>query len=182
MEESLKVSTHKISEEDQGLKGCSARLQARGQFKRGFTLLEVLIAMAVLLIGFSGIFALLSYGQINHRDAIDTSNAGLLSANLFDDIVLNYHTLYADRNKNTIVDAFEDQDRNGILDGAEQTSRGDTLFERMPSLPGYRYNINIHHSAYTTREIFVRIEVSWDQQGQGYSESFYRIIFLKRDA
>lgn len=151
----------------------SARHRGRGQ-RRGFTVLEVLIATGLLSIGFSAIFALLTHANNSHRNAVDRTHAATLASSVFEDISLRYWSHWQDRDGDGVPDALA----NPV----------DAYRLGYPSLGAYRYRVRIMPSSYNPRpeqgdrpprEIFVTVSVTWSNRGEDTSQSFHRVIFIK---
>ena len=132
---------------------------------RGMTLIEVMMAFAILVTGLVSVFALLSAGMRTHKRAINETEAGLLAASLLDE---------------TRADFFNGKDVS--------TDVKDNFTESKDS-PGYQYNRKIvslepartgaiYDSA--NREFYVRVEVRWSEQGENKSVAVDTIMFCNR--
>jgi prepilin-type N-terminal cleavage/methylation domain-containing protein len=161
-----------------------ARFGTRPSRSAGFTVLEVLIAIALLAVGFTAVFALLMTANTAHRRAVDQTAAATLAASVFDDISLRYAAMYRDGNGNGIPDTFEDLDGNGVEDRFERFGVRPPIAEEMPNRQGYNYTLRYYHGGIdaSPREIVVRCAVTWEERGESLSQVFHRIVFLKRDA
>lgn len=149
----------------------------RGQ--RGFTLLEILMAFTVLLLGVVGVYAVFSVGLISHKRAVDNTTSATLAGSLFDDISANYDVWYYDRNRNGVPDLSEDRNSNNMDDWFELQSGGRPRYP-IPYALGYTYKIRYERSPTIDQELFVTIQVFWRQQGEAKAATFQRSIFLKR--
>jgi prepilin-type N-terminal cleavage/methylation domain-containing protein len=146
--------------------------------RKGFTLIEILMALTILLVGIVGVYAIFAVGLINHKRAVDNTTAGMLAGSLFDDIAANYDTYYYDRNKNGCPDRSEDGNRNGLDDWFEPTSSG-RLPLPIPYRRGYRYEIRYERGAEVPNELFVTVRIFWEGQGTERAETFTRTVFIK---
>jgi len=146
---------------------------------RGFTLLEILMAFSILLLGVVGVYAVFSVGLVAHKRAVDNTNAGNLAGSLFDEIAANYDVWYYDRNKNGIPDLAEDRNSNNVDDWFEVQGTGRLRYP-IPTLSGYTYKIRYERSPTIDQELFVTIQVFWRQQGDAKAATFQRSVFLKR--
>jgi prepilin-type N-terminal cleavage/methylation domain-containing protein len=153
------------------------RHTARGT-RNGFTLIEILMALTILLVGIVGVYAIFAVGLINHKRAVDNTTAGILAGSLFDDIAANYDVYYFDRNRNGRPDKSEDGNRNGIDDWFEPTSNG-RLPLPIPHRRGYRYEIRYERGAEVPNELFVTVRIFWEGQGTERAETFTRTVFIK---
>jgi prepilin-type N-terminal cleavage/methylation domain-containing protein len=153
--------------------------------RRGFTLIEILMSLTILLIGIVGVFAIFSVGLVNHKRAVDNTTAGILAGSVFDDIGANYDVYYYDRNRNGRPDKSEDRNSNGTDDWFEPTSSG-RLPDPIPYRRGYRYEVRYQRGADpeitdppSLNELFVTVSVYWEAQGAERAETFHRTVFIK---
>jgi len=126
----------------------------------GFSLLEVLIAMAVLTVGAGSLIALFAAASSTHRRSVDRTRAALVA----DEIVAQAQLLYSPDVKP------ED------LDAAMKT--------RLPELIGdYRWEIKTFHpqgEGWTEAELWVHIAIRWRRSGKAREEEFDTVL-LPRD-
>ncbi len=146
--------------------------------QRGFTLLEILMAFSILLLGVVGVYSVFSVGLVAHKRAIDNTTAANLAGSLYDDIAANYDMWYYDRNHNGIPDLAEDRNGNGTDDWFEVQAGGRARYP-IPLVPGYTYKIRYERGDTVDTEIFVTVQVFWRQQGEGKAATFQRSVFLK---
>lgn len=62
---------------------------------KGFTLIEIMVAMFVLTVGMLGVLALFLAGSAMGQDAVDMTEAATLLDSLLSDIAANYQVKYA---------------------------------------------------------------------------------------
>ena len=146
--------------------------------KRGFTLIEILMALSILLLGVVGVYAIFAVGLVNHKRAVDNTTAAILAGSIFDDIAANYDMYYYDRNQNGRPDLSEDRNTNGMDDWFEPTSGG-RIPHPIPYRTGYRYEIRYERSSEVPQELFVTVRIFWQAQGTERGEVFYRTIYIK---
>lgn len=144
---------------------------------KGFTLIEILMAMTILLVGCVSVYAVFAVGLVSHKRAIDNATAGVLASSLFDDIAANYDAFYYDRNFNGRPDMSEDRNDNGVDDWFE-------LQSGVPRVPipwrrGYTYTVRYERSDVVPQELFVTVQVFWQAQGQQRAETFRRSIYVR---
>jgi prepilin-type N-terminal cleavage/methylation domain-containing protein len=144
---------------------------------RGFTLIEILMALTIMLVGVVGIYAVFAVGLVNHKRAVDNTNAGNLASSLFDDIAANYDLWYADNNRNGVPDMGEDRNENGIADWFED--KPGRARPPIPSRRGYSYTIRYERNSDVPQELLVSVRVFWQQAGEERAEAFQRSIFIK---
>ena len=141
--------------------------------RAGFTVLEVLISMVIIVIGFAAIFALLLQGTASERAAVDTTNAAILAASVFDDVSAKYLTLYYDDNNNGTPDLLETSNVGGPPPAA---------LAELPKMRGYQYTIHFSQAVPQDMErryraVFVTVQVFWRARGDGYSKTWHRVIY-----
>lgn len=151
----------------------------RARNNRGFTLLEILMAFTILMLGVVGVYAVFSVGLVSHKRAVDNTHAANLASSLFDDISANYDVWYYDRNRNGVPDLAEDRNNDGVDDWFEPQAGGRPRYP-IPLLPGYSYRIRYVRSDVSDQELFVTVQVFWRQQGEAKAATFQRSLFLKR--
>lgn len=164
--------------------GAPAIFELRGARtgRRGFTVLEVLLAFVILLVGCVSVYALFGRALISHKRAIDNTNVAVLAGNIFDDIAANYNPTYLDRNKDGVPDAGEDRNSNNVPDWFE--GPGGRPRVNIPFIAGYTYTIFFSrpNDADLGQCLFVRVEIKWDRPNegtQGPPETFYRTVYIK---
>lgn len=141
------------------------------QGKRGFTVLEVLISMVIIVIGFAAIFSLLLQGTASERSAVHSTRASMLAASVFDDISAKYWTTWRD---------FDRDGTPAVFDENEEAPA--TFLDEAPSMKGYEYNVAYDYSrSFEAQEhnyaVFVRIQVIWNVEGEPFSKTWYRVIY-----
>ncbi|MBZ0136422.1 MAG: prepilin-type N-terminal cleavage/methylation domain-containing protein [Planctomycetes bacterium] len=146
--------------------------------KHGFTLIEILMAMSILLLGIVGVYAIFAVGLVNHKRAVDNTTASVLAGSVFDDIAANYSMYYYDRNFNGRPDLSEDGNSNGVPDWFEPTQSGQLRYP-IPFRRGYRYDIRYERSHEVPQELFVSISIYWRAEDSERVETFQRSIFIK---
>jgi hypothetical protein len=150
--------------------------------RRGFTVLEVLLAFVILLVGCVSVYALFGRGLISHKRAIDSTNVAILAGNIFDDIASNYEFYYVDRNRDGVPDMGEDRNRNNIPDWFEGT-RGRPRVP-IPYIEGYQYTIGYSRPTDPNLKqcLFVTVNIYWIRPEEGTvgpPEVFYRTVYIK---
>jgi Tfp pilus assembly protein PilV len=124
----------------------------RGLKPRGFTLLEVVTAVFVFLVGIVGVLSLFASATMLHKGARDKTMAALVIQEILSDIDLRLKSgeLRGPQGK--------------LLPVMEEEVRG---FER------YRYKADFIEEADTGGGlVFARIELTWREKGQVRGESF----------
>jgi prepilin-type N-terminal cleavage/methylation domain-containing protein len=147
------------------------------ELARGFTLLEVLMALTILVIGVVGVYSVLAVALISHKRAVDNTEAALLAANLFDDIAANYDVYYYDRSGDGTPDLSLDRNGDGTPDWFELVDG--RLIYPIPWRRGYRYTVQYEHSAHAPQALFVTVRVYWQHAGIERAEVFRRSVFIK---
>ncbi|MCC6574640.1 MAG: prepilin-type N-terminal cleavage/methylation domain-containing protein [Planctomycetes bacterium] len=152
----------------------------RNASRRGFTVLEVILAFAILLVGLVSIYALFARGLVSHKRAVDYTIAGQLAASVFEDISANYQIYYYDMDLNGRPDLSEDRNFNGVDDWFEPDQSGQLPYP-IPRHEGYRFKIEYVHPADKDmrQSIFVTLRVYWLNAGEQRSEVFERAVYVR---
>ncbi|MBX3460584.1 MAG: prepilin-type N-terminal cleavage/methylation domain-containing protein [Planctomycetes bacterium] len=146
---------------------------------KGFTLIEILMALTIMLVGVVGIYAVFAVGLVSHKRAVDHTAASNLAASLFDDIAANYDVWYFDNDRNGVPDLAErDRNNNGIGDLYDVDNNGRPL-NPIPFQRGYRYTIRYERNPAVPQELLVMVHIYWRQAGEERAEPFQRSIFIK---
>ena len=156
----------------------NSQFKIRNSSRRGFTLIEILMAFSILLLGIVGVYAIFAVGLVNHKRAVDNTTAAVLAGSIFDDIAANYEVYYHDYDKNGRPDLSEDRDGNNIDDWFQPAS-GARLPYPIPYRAGYLYQIRYERSDQVPQELFVTVRIFWQAQGSQRGEAFYRTIYIK---
>lgn len=145
---------------------------SRGYFPRhsyaghsGFSLMEVLIAMAILTFGATSLIALFAAGSTTHKRAVDRTRAALVAEELFSEVQARYR--------------LESEPRE-ILD---------ELRTALPDqIQGYYWEIQLYRpgrglsdtagpdESFSPHELVVRIGVKWGQGVQAREEVYSTIL------
>lgn len=146
---------------------CWASQQRRRARRRhaGMTLVEVMMAFAILVAGLVGVFAMVNAGIRSHRRAIRETEASLVASSVMDELRAEF---------------FRGRT-------ARSSTRG--VFTDAPDYPGYKYCqtvIALESERKSTdpraadREYFVRVEVRWGEQGENRSIVVDTIMYCNR--
>ncbi len=150
--------------------------------RRGFTVLEVLLAFVILLVGCVSVYALFGRALISHKRAIDSTNVAVLAGAIFDDIAANYEFYYYDKNHDGVPDQGEDRNSNQVPDWFEGPGGRPRL--AIPYVQGYQYTIFYSRPTDPNLKqvLFVTVNIYWsrpDEGTVGAPETFYRTVYIK---
>ncbi len=118
---------------------------------KGFTLIEILVALFVLLIGLSSAFALFAAATAMHKRATDQSTAAIMSDSIFSQV------------------------ESKLTAGVEITRIARTNAD-LPGYEGYKYDLELIPVDENENEIFVRLTILWRKQGRARSQVFSTIL------
>lgn len=159
------------------------------QSRRGFTVIEVLIAFGLIAVGFSGVLTLLAQGTSAHRNATQNTTASLLAASVLADVEANFESKLDDRGNLIRQATWADSDRNGKPDRLERLTapggRVPTMPVGFPSARGFTYTVQYEYptsqsSSYdaTQKAVLVRVNVGWqDDRGFKRVSEFFKVIY-----
>lgn len=117
----------------------------------GFTLVEILVALFVMLIGLSSAFALFAAATAMHKRALDQSTAAILADSIFSEVESKL-TVGVEINK--------------------LARTGDTF----PEFKGYSYDLELIPVDDNEDEIFVKVTIRWRKQGRERNQVFSTIL------
>ncbi len=131
-------------------------MMSRHPGKRGFSLIEVLIAMVILGLGAASLVALFAAGSSIHKRSVDRTRAALVAERVFSDAGLVY--------------------TQGVSPGAVVGK----LRQRLPEeIDGYRHEILAFHpegDEWSDQELYVQVEIRWKRSGRARAETFATIL------
>ncbi len=123
---------------------------------RGFSLLEVLIAMFVLSVGAASVLALFAAAAATHRRSVDRTNAVLVAERVFSEVRANYRV------------------------GRSPSEVLESVRKALPeAIAGYRYELRLAEfdgGAPRGGELLVLVRVWWRLAASERSEVFYELI------
>ena len=131
--------------------------------RTGFTLIEILMAMAILVIGMVGVMGLYAVAVDAHRQAMDNAGVALLAQNLLSEVTADFTSRDVNAadfdNTATLTDSFidlccrykkiTDVKADGKLNGNEVFINDDEVYiweegVDAPNSPGFRCEVSIY--------------------------------------
>jgi len=129
--------------------------------ERGFTLVEILVALFVMLVGISSAFALFAAATALHKRATDQTSAAVIAESIFSQL------------------------QSELTAGVELSDiRKANLMPK--GYEGYRHDIELVPIDPYENEIYVRLVITWLKRGTGREQEFSTILlrhvpFRERD-
>ncbi len=121
----------------------------------GFTLVEILIALMVLAVGLTCIFALFAAATRSHKRAVDSTRAALLARKVF-------------------------AEKRALLYNPDPPASAQDLSD--PDFPDlYTYDIQLIPLSNDRDTFLMRVRVKWKVQGRDESEIFESMVSRKPD-
>lgn len=124
---------------------------SRRQKNTGFTLVEVLVAMGVLMIGLTSALALIAAAASTHKKSIDQTNAAFIAEAVVASVEQRLHN----------VNKLDE------LMAADQQIAG---------YPLYRYSVFVHPLNQDQSEVLVAVSVYWDSGGRKLAKTYQTIL------
>lgn len=122
---------------------------------RGFTLLEMLVAMALLAVGLSSVLALFTFGAALRRTSAERERAALAAEAIVADLRRALFPLESD---GSIGDAPDLADRP------------------VPNAEGLLYTATLREEADLPGAYLALVEVSWSERGRRRAERFETVL------
>jgi type II secretory pathway pseudopilin PulG len=132
---------------------------------RGMTLVEVMMAFAILITGLVGVFAILHAGFRSHRRAINETESVQVASSIVSELRADFFRAHV-----------PPSDPQGA-------------WHQSPDYPDYKYRKVIVplesgrkgvNPTVADREYFVRVEVRWSDQGENKSISVDTVMYCNR--
>ncbi len=132
------------------------RMSRRHKTKNaGFTLVEVMTAMGILVAGMSTILGLLSFGLSLHRSSGERGKASLAAESVIAEIRQN---------------AF-------LPEKGKEAKAPETIREReIPAYPGLSYSATFRENPQLLGEYLVEVQISWKEKGKTRSTVFRTVM------
>ncbi len=131
-------------------------MMSRHRSRRGFSLIEVLIAMVILGLGAASLVALFAAGSSTHKRSVDRTRAALVAERVFSEVGLVY------------------------IPGTSPDDVIGKLRQRLPEeIDGYRYEVLAFHpdgDGWSDQEMYVQVEIRWKRSGRARAETFATIL------
>ncbi|HKE00188.1 MAG TPA: prepilin-type N-terminal cleavage/methylation domain-containing protein [Planctomycetota bacterium] len=124
--------------------------------RAGFTLVEMIVAMGILVVGVSSILGLLTFGAALQRTAESRNDVALAAAAVIEDLRVNTFPLSAD----------------GVVGAPASMS-----FERdVPGHPKLTAYVDLRESPDREGEYFATVRIGWKERGKRRAETFRTIL------
>jgi type II secretory pathway pseudopilin PulG len=138
----------------------------RHRSQRGMTLIEIMVAFGILVVGLVSIFAMLNAAMRSHKRAMNETEAAIVAESVLADL------------------------RSEFQRGRIVRSDGKGLFDISPDFPDYSVRKTIIPleparkgvaGVGGDREFFVRIEVRWSSEGDNKSVHVDSVLFCNEE-
>jgi len=119
---------------------------------QGFTLIEILVALAILAFGMTAVLSLFIAGVRTYKRAMDQSTAAMLA-------------------ESVLADLEEDLKGDFVPDPVFAQTR--------PHFPGYKYDLELKPLDVENHEILVSLTIWWGEGKRRRTEVFQTILLRK---
>ena len=116
----------------------------------GLTLLEIMVALAIMIIGIASVFALFAAATALHKRAVDQTNAALIAQKILSELDCRL-TAGAD---------IKELQKTGVA---------------LPEFPNYTYDLRLTPVDKTQNEFYVDLAVRWKTRGRVREQRFNTI-------
>ena len=153
---------------------------------RGFSLLELIVALGIFMVGAASVFSLFAVGAAAHRRAIDTSNAARAAASIFAELEAKW-TLVGDLQKRPAKRAKSSGKSRGK--GRRAAVATDDPYpvpvpnERppwpVPSFPAYVYEVLYTPVDEDEDAVMATVIIYWQRRGENRSAQYQRLLLRR---
>jgi prepilin-type N-terminal cleavage/methylation domain-containing protein len=153
-------------------------MSGRNSARRGFSLLEVIVAIGIVTVGVTAVLALFAAGVDTHKRSIDQSNAALAAQSLAAELEAKYTVARIDAWKAKTLKSGKKrvEDRDYLQD---IPARGKEHPE-IPGFPGYLYGVKFIPLDAEGNAVLARIEILWRKGGGAPATEEFPVVLLKR--
>ncbi len=145
-----------------------AKTEQQADQQAGFTLIEMMMALAILTFGLSSLIGVLSVGVGTRRDAEMRSRATMLAGQVF-------QTVQRDIISNNVVSSFVSGDEDE-QDSEIEAVDVDDIFD----FPGLKYRVEFKTDPENPKLVLVTVRVSWLEQGENVGHEFQRVMVREK--
>lgn len=142
---------------------------------RGFSLLEIIVALGIFMVGAASVFSLFAVGAQAHKRAVDMSNAARAAEAIFAELEAKW----------TVVGDLQKRPTKG---GAKGGRKGDHDYPvlasgkppwSVPGYPEYTYDIQYTPVDEEDNAVMTTVFIHWQRRGQARVETFRRLLLRR---
>ena len=144
---------------------------------RGFSLLEVIVAIGIVTVGLTAVLALFAAGVDTHKRSIDQSNAALAAQSLASELEARYTIVRIDAWRARQLKTQKRVDERNYLQ--DIPAKGKEPPE-VPGFPGYLYTVKFIPLDKDAYSVLARINILWKKGGGAPAVEEFPVVLLKR--
>lgn len=156
-------------------------MRPRGE--RGFSLLEILVALSVMVVGMTSILVLFAVGVTTHKRSIDQMNGALAAETVFSELRARY-TLHRIALWKKEQASLRRSRRGRGGPATEEAYLADIPAEGedpppVPHMPGYHYKVRFTRLDDEGRAVLAEVDIVWKKKGDAVSERYATVLLQK---
>lgn len=134
----------------------------------GFSLLEILVALGILAVGLSSVFALFIAGTAAHRRAIDRYDVSQVAEQVFTDL------------ESTIQSRWQLANGDDPFEFLEALENDPPIQEAQRKWPDYDLELKLLPVQSSEDTLVARLNVKWRNRGSDRTEVFEQVLLFSR--
>jgi len=150
------------------------------QRSAGFSLLEIIVALGIFMVGGVSVMSLFAVGAAHHRRAIDNSNAARAARSIFAELEAKW-TLVADAEKRRPKkSARKGRGKNRDGSDGDYPVPGEGAGPwRVPGFPQYEYEVEYTPIDPEENAVMCTLSIKWKRRGKGRTQFFKRLLLRR---
>jgi len=149
----------------------------------GFSLLEILVALSVMVVGMTSILVLFAVGVTTHKRSIDQMNGALAAETIVSELRARY-TLYRIQHWKKTETRRQRKKKKGRRPLTDKSYLADVPgpgrdAPAVPNFPGYHYRVTYTRLDDAGNAVLAEVVILWKKKGEAVSETYVTVLLKK---